>query len=209
MTATERAHALATSLLERHGVVTREAVVAEGVEGGFAGTYPVLRAMEEAGRIRRGYFVEGLGAAQFALAGALERLRTVREPEAGEPLVHLLAATDPAQPYGAALPWPRRGEDDRRPLQRAAGAYVVLVDGTATAYLERGGASLQLFPAADDAVVLRLTVTGLYTLIADGRVRDLVIKKVDGEPVASAARRDELLTAGFVPGYRGLTLRRG
>jgi ATP-dependent Lhr-like helicase len=209
VTATERAHALATSLLERHGVVTREAVVAEGVEGGFAGTYPVLRAMEEAGRIRRGYFVEGLGAAQFALAGALERLRTVREPEAGEPLVHLLAATDPAQPYGAALPWPRRGEDDRRPLQRAAGAYVVLVDGTATAYLERGGASLQLFPAADDPEVLRLTVTGLHTLIADGRVRDLVIKKVDGEPVASAARRDELLTAGFVPGYRGLTLRRG
>jgi ATP-dependent Lhr-like helicase len=85
----------------------------------------------------------------------------------------------------------------------------VLVDGTATAYLERGGASLPLFPAADDPVVLRLTVTGLYTLIADGRVRDLVIKKVDGEPVASAARRDELLTAGFVPGYRGLTLRRG
>jgi ATP-dependent Lhr-like helicase len=209
VTATERAHALATSLLERHGVVTREAVVAEGVEGGFAGTYPVLRAMEEAGRIRRGYFVEGLGAAQFALAGALERLRAVREPEAGEALVHLLAATDPAQPYGAALPWPRRGEDDRRPLQRAAGAYVVLVDGTATAYLERGGASLQLFPAADDPDVLRLTVTGLHTLVADGRVRDLVIKKVDGDPVASAARRDELLTAGFVPGYRGLTLRRG
>jgi ATP-dependent Lhr-like helicase len=209
VTATERAHALATSLLERHGVVTREAVVAEGVEGGYAATYPVLRAMEEAGRIRRGYFVEGLGAAQFALSGALERLRTVREPAPGEPSVHLLAATDPAQPYGAALPWPRRGEDDRRPLQRAAGAYAVLIDGVAAAYLERGGASLQLLPAADDPEVLRLAVTALRTLVTDGRVRELVVKRVDGEPVSSSVRREALLTAGFVPGYRGLTLRRG
>jgi ATP-dependent Lhr-like helicase len=205
---TERAHALATSLLERHGVVTREAVVGEGVEGGFASTYPILRAMEEAGRIRRGYFVEGLGAAQFALAGALERLRTVREPEAGAPVVHLLAATDPAQPYGAALAWPRRGEDDRRPFQRAAGAYVVMVDGAAVVYLDRGGASLQLLPAADDVDKLRLAVSGLRGLVADGRVRDLVVKKVDGEPVASAARHSDLLEAGFVPGYRGLMLRR-
>jgi ATP-dependent Lhr-like helicase len=209
VSSTERAHALATVLLERHGVVTREAVVAEGVEGGFASTYPILRAMEEAGRIRRGYFVEGLGAAQFALSGALERLRTVREPESGAPIVHLLAATDPAQPYGAALAWPRRGEDDRRPLQRAAGAYVVLVDGTAAAYLERGGASLQLMPAADDAEALRLAVSGLRTLLADGRVRELVIKRVDGEPVSSSVRREDLLQAGFAPGYRGLVLHRG
>jgi ATP-dependent Lhr-like helicase len=208
VTATERAHALATSLLERHGVVTREAVVAEGVEGGYAATYPILRAMEEAGGIRRGYFVEGLGAAQFALSGALERLRTVREPAPGEPMVHLLAATDPAQPYGAALPWPRRDEDDRRPLQRAAGAYVVLIDGSAAAYLERGGASLQLLPPADDPEVLRLAVTALRTLVTDGRVRELVIKRVDGEPVSTSVRREALLTAGFVPGYRGLTLRR-
>jgi ATP-dependent Lhr-like helicase len=208
VTSTERAHALATALLERHGVVTREAVVAEGVEGGFASTYPILRAMEEAGRIRRGYFVEGLGAAQFALSGALERLRTVREPESGTPIVHLLAATDPAQPYGAALAWPRRGEDDRRPLQRAAGAYVGLVAGSAAAYLERGGASLQLLPAADDPEMLRLAVSGLRALVADGRVRELVIKRVDGEPVSSSVRREDLLTAGFVPGYRGLTLRR-
>jgi ATP-dependent Lhr-like helicase len=188
-------------------VVTREAVVAEGVEGGFAATYPVLRAMEEAGRIRRGYFVEGLGAAQFALVGALDRLRAVREPEAGL-VVHLLAATDPAQPYGAALAWPRRGEDDRRPFQRAAGAYVVLVDGAAAAYLERGGASLVLFPAADDGETLRLAVAGLRGLVADGRSREIVVKKLDGESVASATRRDDLLEAGFVPGYRGLVLRR-
>ena len=122
--------------------------MAEGVDGGFAAVYPVLRAMEEAGRIRRGYFVDGLGAAQFALAGAIDRLRAVREP--AEPrapaAVHLLAAADPANPYGAAIPWPRRGDDDRRPCQRAAGAYVVLVDGVRALYLERGGATLQTLP---------------------------------------------------------------
>ncbi len=129
---TERLHARSLALLERHGVLTREAVATEGIDGGFAAVYPILRAMEESGRIRRGYFVDGLGAAQFALAGALDRLRAVREP-ADRPAagtVHLLATADPANPYGAALAWPRRGETDRRPLQRAAGAYVVLVDGS-------------------------------------------------------------------------------
>ena len=109
---TERMHALALALLERHGVLTREAVAAEAVAGGFSAVYPVLRAMEEAGRIRRGYFVDGLGAAQFAQAGALDRLRAVREPAgasgSAEPRIHLLAAADPANPYGAALAWPRR-----------------------------------------------------------------------------------------------------
>ena len=102
-------------------MLTREAVAGEAVDGGFAAVYPVLRAMEEAGRIRRGYFVDGLGAAQFALAGAVDRLRALRDQPgelAGEHgrAVHLLAASDPANPYGAALPWPRRGDDDRRPL---------------------------------------------------------------------------------------------
>src|SRR5206468_8306426 len=125
---TERMHQLALALLDRHGVVVRESVMAEGLEGGFSAVYPMLRALEEAGRARRGYFVAGLGAAQFALPGALDRLRAARDPLA-ELSVHLLAAADPANPFGAALAWPRRGEDDRRPLQRAAGAYVVLADG--------------------------------------------------------------------------------
>ena len=138
-TPTERLHAWSLALLERHGVLTREAVAAENLSGGFPAVYPVLRAMEEAGRIRRGYFVDGLGAAQFALPGAVDRLRALREPpESDRAAVHLLAATDPANPYGAALPWPRRGDDDRRPLQRAAGAYVVLVDGEAALYVDRG-----------------------------------------------------------------------
>jgi ATP-dependent Lhr-like helicase len=208
-TQTTRLHAICLALLERHGVLTREAVAAEGIDGGFSALYPVLRAMEEAGRIRRGYFVEGLGAAQFALAGALDRLRAVREPAdpAADGRARLLAAADPANPYGAALAWPRRGEADRRPYQRAAGAYVVLVDGVGTLYLERGGSALQLLPAADDPAVALVAARALGALIADGRVRELVIRKVDGGDVATSSFRPLLLDAGFVAGYRGLVLR--
>ncbi len=209
LTATERLHAQALALLERYGVLTREAVASEGVDGGFAGVYPVLRALEDAGRIRRGYFVDGLGAAQFALAGALDRLRAVREPadRPAEGSVHLLAAADPANPYGAALPWPRRGEADRRPLQRAAGAYVVLVDGVAALYLERGGSTLQTLPPADDPAVADAAVRALGALVGTGRARELVIRKVDGLPIADAPFRDQLLDSGFSAGYRGLVLR--
>jgi ATP-dependent Lhr-like helicase len=232
--ATTRMHSLATALLERHGVLTRESVVAEEVAGGFSAVYPVLRAMEESGRIRRGYFVDGLGAAQFALPGAVDRLRSLREapdgpgpgagpggaagsgsgpgpgPGAGPgggPVVHLLAAADPANPYGAALAWPRRSNADRRPLQRAAGAYVVLVDGAAVLYLERGGHSLQTLPAADDGEMARAALAALRGLVEDGRLRELVIARVDGDPVASSAWRPLLEEAGFVAGYRGFVLR--
>jgi ATP-dependent Lhr-like helicase len=206
--ATERLHALALVLLDRHGVLTREAVMSEGVEGGFAGVYPVLRALEETGRIRRGYFVDGLGAAQFALAGAIDRLRAAREPDAGRPRVDLLAAADPAQPYGAALPWPRRGDDDRRPFQRAAGAHVVLVDGAAVLYVERGGKGLATFPAADDPERAGLALAALAGLLGEGRLRELVLARVDGAPLGpDHSWRARLVEAGFVPGYRGLSLR--
>ena len=209
LTPTERLHAQALALLDRHGVLTREAVAGEGIEGGFAGVYPVLRALEEAGRIRRGYFVDGLGAAQFALAGALDRLRAARDAADGpaDAAVHLLAAADPANPYGAALPWPRRDETDRRPLQRAAGAYVVLVDGVAALYLERGGSTLQTLAPADDAVVAAAALRGLGALVTSARVRELVIRKIDGLPIGESPWRDALLAAGFAAGYRGLTLR--
>ncbi|MFP5343485.1 MAG: DEAD/DEAH box helicase [Candidatus Limnocylindria bacterium] len=208
-TTTERLHAQALALLERHGVLTREAVASEGVEGGFSGVYPVLRALEDAGRIRRGYFVDGLGAAQFALAGAIDRLRSARDgsDRPGGRVVHLLAAADPANPYGAALPWPRRGEADRRPLQRAAGAYVIVVDGAAAVYLERGGSTLQTLPAADEPEVAAAAVAGLGALVGGGRMRELVIRTVDGVPVAGSPFRAVLQDAGFVAGYRGLTLR--
>ncbi len=205
-TSTERAHARATALLERHGVVAREAVLAEGAEGGFAAVYGVLRAMEEAGTVRRGYFVAGLGAAQFALPGAVDRLRGERAGGDGRdrdrepgPLPLTLAATDPANPYGAALPWP---PSVGRPA-RAAGAYVVIAGGEAVAYLERGGRSLISFPAA---VHHPAWVDGLVALVKDGRVRRLVVGKADGLPVAESPLAEQLRAAGFVDGYRGLTL---
>jgi ATP-dependent Lhr-like helicase len=199
---------VALALLDRHGVVTREAVVGEGVAGGFAGIYPVLRALEDAGRIRRGYFVVGLGAAQFALAGALDRLRAAREGSDGTAVhrVDLLAAADPANPYGAALAWPRRSEADRRPFQRAAGAYLVLVDGRPAFYLERGGRSLQSLPAADEPGISESALRALAGLVTDRRQRELVITKVDGLPIAESPWRAALLEAGFQPGYRGLVL---
>jgi ATP-dependent Lhr-like helicase len=149
--ATERLHAQALALLERHGVVTREAVVAEGLDGGFSAVYPILRAFEEAGRIRRGYFIDGLGAAQFALAGALDRLRSVREP-ADPPAsgtVHLIAAADPANPYGAALVWPRRGETDRRPSSGRPGP-TSSGRRIAAVVSRTWRLDLQTLPAADD-----------------------------------------------------------
>ena len=178
-TPTEAAHARALQLLERYGVLTREAALGEGIEGGFAGVYPVLKALEERGQVRRGYFVAGLGAAQFACPArstgcgrrpADERASLDDEPPA--PLV--LAATDPAQPYGAALPWP---EQRRRPA-RAAGALVVLVDGDPVAYLERGGKSLATFPAAAEHPHW---ADGLAAG-QGGRCRQLEIAKVDGGP---------------------------
>jgi ATP-dependent Lhr-like helicase len=198
------------ALLDRYGVLTREAVASEEVIGGFSAVYPILRAMEESGRIRRGYFVDGLGAAQFALPGAVDRLRSMREAwtaGGGQIAVHLLAAADPANPYGAALAWPRRGDADRRPLQRAAGAYAVLVDGAAALYLERGGHSLQTLPAADDPDVAGAAFAALSVLVGDGRFRELVLSRIDGEPVGASRWRESLEAAGFVPGYRGHVLR--
>ncbi|MEO6577523.1 MAG: DEAD/DEAH box helicase, partial [Candidatus Limnocylindria bacterium] len=206
-TPTERGHALATTLLERHGVVTREAVASEGIAGGYSAVYPVLKAMEERGRVRRGYFVAGLGAAQFTLPGAIDRLRAARDEPAG---VRVLAATDPAQPYGAALPWPRSGDDERLPLQRAAGAYVVLVEGEAALYLERGGRSLFRLPAASvDGVLADRAVDALPSLIGPGGpLRELRLERVDREPVADSPLAGRLDAIGFRRSYRGYVLRR-
>jgi ATP-dependent Lhr-like helicase len=208
-TPTARLHSAAMAMLERHGVLTREAVAWEEVAGGFSGVYPVLRAMEEAGKVRRGYFVEGLGAAQFALPGAVDRLRSMREIPDGGPVAVLLAAADPANPYGAALPWPRASRDDRRPLQRATGAYVALVGGEAVLYLERGGRSLLSLPAAADPEAARTALAVLAELVESGRVRELVLKRVDGVAIAGSPWRAALEEAGFVPGYRGHVLRPG
>ncbi|MGB3412336.1 MAG: DEAD/DEAH box helicase [Microthrixaceae bacterium] len=202
---TELATQRAVQFLERYGVLTREMALAEGVEGGFAGVYPVLKAMEERGTVRRGYFVEGLGAAQFAQPGAVDLLRDsgvdTGSDDSGlakeEALV--LAATDTAQPYGAALAWPE-SEPAGHP-SRSLGAYVVLMNGDACAYLERGGRKLRTFPAATDHPTWPGTLGGL---VDSGRVRRLQIAEIDGEPAAGSPWADAFSEAGFVEGYRGL-----
>ncbi|MEM8906039.1 MAG: hypothetical protein AAGF02_20240 [Actinomycetota bacterium] len=198
-TPTELAHARALQLLERHGVLTREAALAEGVEGGFAGVYGVLGALEERGQLRRGYFVAGLGAAQFALPGAVDRVRAHREVD-GDGTVLALAAVDPAQPYGAALAWP---ETSGRP-SRSAGAYVVLVDGQAHAYLERGGRSVVTFPGAVDD---DRWIGALQALVKDGQLRQVEARKIDGEPWDESPVTERLLDHGFQPGYQGPVFR--
>ena len=233
-TQTLRVHALALTLLERHGVLTRGAVAAERIPGGFAAVYPVLRAMEESGQCRRGYFVEGLGAAQFALPGAVDRMRALvggaREVWGGGqspqergvpggrppgPALVLLAAADPAQPYGAALPWPERpGEtpSSHRP-GRKAGALVVLADGSLVLYVERGGKTLLSW--TDDPELLRPSAVALASAVRDGALGRLTVERADGLTVGHRAGAEgsplaqALEAAGFRPTPRGLRLRAG
>lgn len=199
-------HALATQALERHGVLTREAVLAEGVVGGFTAVYGVLKVLEERGQCRRGYFVDGLGAAQFSLPGAVDRLRSAREPVSGtSPTALVLAATDPAQPFGATVPWP---ESQGRPA-RSAGALVVLVDGDPAVWFDPRSHHLVTFPTAPAGAWL----DAFTALVRDEgrsgpRRRSLDIRKVDGRPVHDAGPIADLLrSADFTDGYRGLVLR--
>jgi ATP-dependent helicase Lhr and Lhr-like helicase len=206
-TPTERAAALAQALLARHGVVTREAVQAEDVAGGFAAVYRVLKVMEEGGRARRGYFVAGLGGAQFAVPGAEERLRSFREPASGlPPLTLVIAATDPANPYGATLPWPRKDEDGESRAQRAAGAQVVLHDGALIGWLGRGEHNLHTFLPGEEPAhgqCARALARALAALVDEGRRKALLIARVDGEDVNAARLAPELRAAGFTAGIKG------
>ena len=230
---TRRTHALAEALLDRHGVVTRGAVMAERAPGGFAAIYAVLKAFEEAGRVRRGYFVEGLGAAQFAAPGAVDRMRALAaaQPSTDEPLWEtpvpggwdsspyatqqrkrrdearavVLAATDPANPYGAALGWPdTAGEGGHKP-GRKAGALVVLVDGRLVLYVERGGKTLLSFEAAESC--LGPAVDALALAVRDGALGKLTVTKTDGEAALTSPLGMALEAAGFRPTPRGLRLR--
>jgi ATP-dependent Lhr-like helicase len=191
--------ALAELLLERQGIVTRDGVRGEGVPGGYAPVYRELRNLETLGVCRRGYFVEGLGGAQFALPGAVERLR--EHPD--EPLPLVLAAADPAQPYGAAIPWPKRAGAR---AARVAGAYVVLLGGSPALYVERGGRSL--VPLRDpEPEWLR---TALEALVAHVRARGqkrLAVERFDGRPVGETEIMPLLLEAGFLAGPRRAVLR--
>jgi ATP-dependent helicase Lhr and Lhr-like helicase len=205
--ATRRAYAAAESLLDRHGVVTRGAVVAERLVGGFASAYRVLSAFEDSGRVRRGYFVAGLGAAQFATVGAVDRLRghadTAPRREPVPALV--LAATDPANPYGAALPWPDREHAGGHRPGRKAGALVVLVDGELVLYVERGGRTLLSW--SEDSDRLRAAADALALAVRDGALGSLRVERADGETVMATALGDALAAAGFHVTPRGLRLR--
>jgi ATP-dependent Lhr-like helicase len=233
-----RAHALALTLLERHGVLTRGAVAAERIPGGFAAVYPVLRAMEETGQCRRGYFVEGLGGAQFALLGAVDRMRALAgdpvaataagtpSPDAGADFLAdpvrpgqpgrpgdsrravVLGAADPAQPYGAALPWPARPEEtasSHRP-GRKAGAVVVLFGGELVLYVERGGKTLLTW--TEDPAALEPCAQALAGAVRDGALGRITVEKADGGIVAYDSPLTRALeSAGFRHTPRGLRLR--
>ncbi|MBB6629589.1 ATP-dependent helicase [Nocardioides sp. KIGAM211] len=203
---TRRAHATAERLLDRHGVVIRGAVMSERVAGGFAAVYKVLSAFEDSGRCRRGYFVDGLGAAQFGTSGAIDRLRTFSEvPPDAKPVAVALAATDPANPFGAALPWPEGS--GHRP-GRKAGAIVVLVDGDLVLYVERGGRTLLTW--SDDADRLTPAAESLAEAARRGSLGKLTVEKADGEQLLGSGDtplRQALQAAGFVSTPRGLRLR--
>ncbi len=249
----ERRRALAELLLERYGIVTREQVLAERVEGGFAALYETFCNLETIGVCRRGYFVEGLGGAQFALPGAVERLRAQRsepppasipapasspgasprsrldepadtrsaaestdeEPAGGRLATLVLAASDPAQPYGAALPWPepdrREGGRRRRPA-RVPGAYVVLVAGRPVLYVERGGRSLIMLARAGEqranagGQLARIALRALAEAVRAGRIGRLALERIDGEAAIGSQWETLLGEFGFRSGPRRLTL---
>jgi ATP-dependent Lhr-like helicase len=248
---TRRAHARAEAFLERHGVLTRGALATERVAGGFAAVYRVLRAMEDSGRCRRGYIVDGLGAAQFAVPGAIDRVRAMSRPDGPEsggigpaeaagfgpggptgggapdvrggfdpgpggtgggygrtpdgPSRVVLAAADPAQPYGAALPWPDTvGESGHRPA-RKAGALVVLVDGAPVLYVERGGRSLLSFTAEHEP--LHAGAEALAGAVHEGWLGTLAVERADGVGSLGSALADVLTEAGFRVTPKGLRLR--
>ena len=213
---TQWAAACTEQLLARHGIVTREGTTAENIPGGFSTVYPVLKELEERGRVRRGYFVAGLGATQFALAGAVDLLRSLRDaPDEAE--VAVLAATDPANPYGAALPWPSRTAQNSqigRGPTRSVGATVVLVDGALVAYLARGDRQLTTFLPDGEPMrskgaraIARALAERASRGDADEGPRGILLEEIDGAPAAAHPLAPVLAEAGFVAGALGMTLR--
>jgi len=219
---TERSHALALQLLNRYGVLLREQVAAENVPGGFSAVYDVLKALEESGRIRRGYFVGGLGATQFALPAAVDLLRQLRtEPTAEKPEFVQLAATDPANPYGSVLRWPdlpvaeEDSESAPRILTRAAYAEVILRNGELVAWVKRGNPNLLVFLPADEPERSQAAAGMAHFLCGRGQQRmrasnheGVLITTINGQPVAAHPMARFLMDAGFHPGPLGMHLRR-
>jgi ATP-dependent Lhr-like helicase len=209
--ATEWATAMAQQLLARHGVVTRDVTSLEQLPGGFSSVYPVLRRLEETGRIRRGYFVAGLGAAQFALPGAIDLLRDARD-ERDEAVVVTISATDPANPYGVLIPWPKVIGEDTRGATRTVGSSTVIVDGRMAAWINRGGRQLIVCLPDDEperSHIGRALARELVEIAhrATERRRGWLIEEINGKPAIEHAAREFLLDAGFASTGMGLQLR--
>jgi ATP-dependent Lhr-like helicase len=212
-TDTEWSTAMAQQLLSRYGVVTREVAASEGIAGGFGAVYDVLKALEDAGRVRRGYFVAGVAANQFALPPALELLRSLRtDPDRVETLV--LAATDPANPYGVTLPWPEMAAGDDaagRGPTRTVGSLVVLANGTLAAYIPRGGRHITAWLPEDEPArssIGRVLAEALAELARDETRGGLLVGEINGQPPADHALTPFLVEAGFYPSAMGLQMRR-
>ncbi|MGH0031467.1 MAG: DEAD/DEAH box helicase [Myxococcota bacterium] len=205
---TRRAHARAVMLLERYGVVSRDVLANEALPGGFSAVYAVDRQMEESGKLRRGHFVDALSGAQFAFAGVVDQLRAARSDDAAG-AGRVLAATDPASPFGVLLPWPE-ARGGSMALRRAAGASVVVVDGELVLYLDRGGrvASFPTSDAAGDEDAVRRAAAALPRLFAHRRRRMLRIEEIDGVPATRSAWAGAFGAAGFRADYKGLVLER-
>ena len=213
---TEWSHAIAQQLLTRYGVVFRETAHAENLPGGFSAIYDVMKALEESGKIRRGYFAADLGATQFAMPAAVDLLRSLRvqqDPEKVEMLQ--LAATDPANPYGALLRWPAAA-DAGSSLTRSVGARVILCDGALVAYLRRGNPNVQMFLPEEEpqrSQVARSVGEFLVTRVHDDEDASgrggMLISSVNGVAVAEHWMARFLLDAGFAAGAMGFNVRRG
>jgi ATP-dependent Lhr-like helicase len=203
--ATEWGAAIAQQLLTRHGIVTRETTANENIPGGFSAVYQVLKAMEDAGRVRRGYFVAGLGGAQFAMPAALDQLRSMREP-LEEPRAVIMAATDPANPYGSTLKWPDGGDAGRGPT-RTAGALVVLVDGLLAAYLRRGERELLLFAPATEPQRSRVVRAAARALAELSAARGMLIAELNGAPATTHEAARLFIESSFAATAMGLQRR--
>jgi ATP-dependent Lhr-like helicase len=215
--ATEWSHAMAQQLLTRYGVVFRETAHAENLPGGFSAIYDVMKALEESGKIRRGYFAADLGATQFAMPAAVDLLRSLRVQQNPDRVEMLqLAATDPANPYGALMRWPA-APDSGSSVTRSVGARVILCDGALVAYLRRGNPNLQVFLPEEEpqrSHVARSLSEFLVRRVQGERGEDeaeragMLISTVNGVVVAESEMARALLDAGFAAGAMGFNLRR-
>jgi ATP-dependent Lhr-like helicase len=196
-------HAQATALLERWGIASRQAARADELAGGFAAVSDVLRAMEDAGTVRRGYFVESLEGAQYAWPGAIDRLREAPRGQAVR--VDVLSAVDPANAWGSVLPWPELRDGDARPARRV-GATAILVDGALAVWLEPKGKRIATTALPDETIELALAV-GLPKVAARARRRELLVEAIDGEAASASRWHRPLVAAGARMDYRGLVVR--